>query len=147
MAYLNGKALFPLSMFDALWRTLMVGIDHKNSPFCGDKIYGRELFDAFWALLLHTVSSQDDNPRIETFNRHYSRKRKPMCKASTGFRTGRCFELPKDTSAEVRHSPGMAIMFASFWRIGRLISSATQDLRLSEFSILTDWLASAMWRV
>ncbi len=93
IAYLNGKALFPLSLFDALWRTLIVGIDHKNLPFCDDKIYGRELFDAFLALLHHTMSSQGDSPRIETFNRQLLGKAKICVQAldrlsnSTVFRT------------------------------------------------------------
>ena len=47
---------------------LIVGIDHKDFQFRDDETNGCQLFDAFLALLLHTVSSKYDNPKIETFN-------------------------------------------------------------------------------
>lgn len=92
-AYLNSKALYPLSILDALWCTLIGGFNHKNVEFPHDKIDGRELFDAFLALLLHTVSSQDENPKIETFDRERLEKARAYVQALdrlldwTAFRT------------------------------------------------------------
>jgi Heterokaryon incompatibility protein (HET) len=68
-AYLNGKARHPSSHFDALWCTLIIGIEDTNHQIRTHQIDDRKLFDAFLALLLHPVSSQDDNPKIETFDR------------------------------------------------------------------------------
>jgi Heterokaryon incompatibility protein (HET) len=73
-AYLNGKAVHTSWTFDALWCTLIVGIDHQNREISHHQTDGRKLFDAFLALLLHTVSSQDDNPKIETFDRQLLEK-------------------------------------------------------------------------
>ena len=159
IAYLNGKALFPPSIFDALWKALIVGIDHKDMQFHYNEINGRELFDAFLALLLHTVSSQDDNPKIETFDTQLYEKAKTYVQALdrlsdwTVFRTSQgyvgrgppllqkcdhiCVFLGGDTPSVIRKA---ASAFFGLFRAYRLVGECyVEGLMRKEALYMNPW--------
>jgi hypothetical protein len=146
-AYLNGKALHLLSIFDALWRTLIVGIDHNDVQIRHDEIYGRKLFDAFLALLLHTMSSQDDNPKIGTFDRQLLEKARTYVQTLerlsdwTVFQTSQGY-IGRGPPLLQKGDHVCVFLGGNTPFVIRKASSV-----LFELAILTDWLVSAMWRV
>jgi hypothetical protein len=81
--YISGKPRnpihLPLSEFDALWRTLIVGTFYDNThiglfpaqegfPPYHETFNAHEGFNDFQALLLHSIASFGDDPRMQEFN-------------------------------------------------------------------------------